>query len=108
MTCKHSPGPWKLDGGEGQRGELYVWTDRRYPRGICVAVVQPNARCEGDADFAEEEIEANARLIAAAPDFLAAAEAILEYADGGSPVHPGADVVADLRAAVRRAKEGGR
>lgn len=85
QTTKYTPGPWKLDGGEGTRGQLYVWSDRD-ERGkgligtheICVAIIQPNARCEGSAAYAEEEIKANADLIAAAPAMYEALEAVVQ------------------------------
>lgn len=87
---KHTPGPWRLAGGEGKRGELYVWSDRdEEGKGyigsheICVAVVQPKARCEGGAVFAEEEIAANAALIKSAPALLAALEKFVAAAKCG-------------------------
>jgi hypothetical protein len=88
MTTKHTPGPWKLDGGKGRRGERYVWSDRSEKgligtHEICVAVIQPKARCEGGAAFAEEEIEANANLVVSAPDLLEALELVRdEFATG--------------------------
>ena len=49
--------------------------------------------------------EETARLFAAAPDLLAAAEALLEFWDAGTPVHPGAEAAQDLRIAVHKARE---
>lgn len=58
MTAQHTPGPWTTPDGE--------------------AIVDPNsseliAQCYGDgiATITPEECNANARLIAAAPDMLA-------------------------------------
>jgi len=79
---KFTPGPWKLDGGTGKRGQLYVWSDRdergkRYigTYELCVAIVETNGRCEGGAVCWEEETQANANLIAAAPEMYEALEA---------------------------------
>tara|TARA_R110000824_G_scaffold19809_4_gene75933 strand:+ start:738 stop:1043 length:306 start_codon:yes stop_codon:yes gene_type:complete len=48
--------------------------------------------------------EANARLIAAAPDMLAALEAVCEFIDFGTPVRPGALIVDDIKAAIAKAR----
>lgn len=69
----YTPGPWYLAGGPGKRGERYLGTPA-----ICLAVVQPNATGEGGAASEEEEVEANAKLIAAAPDLLAALVRLLD------------------------------
>ena len=108
--AKHTPAPWKLDGGAGKKGELYVWSDRdEKGKGyigtheICVAVVQPKARCEGGALFAEEEIEANARLIAAAPCLLEACRFALE-SFGDTDILTDAPAIVALRKAIAKAK----
>lgn len=83
--AKHTPGPLKLDGGRGKKGELYIWTDRNEKgKGFigthekCVAVVRPVYTGDSDAAFWEEEQEANARLYIAAPDLLAACQALVD------------------------------
>jgi hypothetical protein len=38
------------------------------------------------------------------PDLLEAAKAILEFSDNGSPVHPGSEVISELRAAIAKAE----
>lgn len=59
----HTPGPWEAD------GELIMST-----QGIAVATVlyPDDFPCLEDAEGVEAECTANARLIAAAPDLLAA------------------------------------
>lgn len=47
-----------------------------------------------------KERTSNASLIAASPALLDAALGLLEFWDNGTPVHPGADVVTALRAAI--------
>jgi hypothetical protein len=66
----HTPGPWTIDlGGEGYMGEYRIAefdSARAYKR--------------GGVDAVRAEDEANARLIAAAPDLLAALETLLANA----------------------------
>lgn len=69
---KHTPAPWHQAGGKGKKGQRYIWSDRdEKGKGyigtheICVAEIHANARLEGDAAYAEEEIEANARRVIA-------------------------------------------
>jgi hypothetical protein len=50
------------------------------------------------------EREANARLIAAAPDLLAACRDVLEFLDNGSPLQPGSLLHQEIEAAVARAE----
>ncbi len=88
MEAKHTPGPWIENsfcgsmGGIGLR-EVYAET----PTG-------PSAICR----VAAERQDANAALIAAAPDLLAACEALLL-----DPT-PRADAVRVARAAIARAR----
>ncbi|MHC3750731.1 hypothetical protein ACYKDZ_17825 [Stutzerimonas stutzeri] len=65
---KHTPGPWLVEGRT-----VYALNDDGYNR--FSALVQ-------DAHTPGDELEANARLIAAAPDLLEAAELALEVAEG--------------------------
>jgi hypothetical protein len=51
--------PWKVTQIDSVKNRAYVWTDRPYPKGVCVAEVR--AEMLG-------ELEHNAELIAAAPD----------------------------------------
>lgn len=71
MTTKHTPGPWHV--GVGQAGVI-VYNAKGWA--IANAVVY-----HGEHD--REECKANARLIAAAPDMLAALRMIC---DAGIPL----------------------
>jgi len=75
---KHTPGPWSLehwDYGEGRPDETMptICTDDTAVAQV-LAIFRPD-----DADHGESERDANARLIAAAPDLLAACEAAFNY-----------------------------
>jgi hypothetical protein len=70
MTQPHTPAPWRIDEEQAQTtGEIY----------ICA---RDTIICEifGETfdEFAEEEREANAQLIAAAPELLAALKDLVE------------------------------
>jgi hypothetical protein len=90
MTTKkaqHTPGPWvKLP------GDLTVGA-----RGCTVAEVIP-----------QNTAEANASLIAAAPDLLAALQALLPYhqCEWQEPSPYFQDILDDAKAAIRKAKAG--
>lgn len=70
MTTQHTPGPWTTD-GNAHSGDLDVIS----PAGRITLI-----DCEF-SDEPEEVLTANARLIAAAPDLLAALMDVLD-ADG--------------------------
>lgn len=75
--AKHTAGPWKVFWGRGDR----------YPLSICGPVVNGIATksiVTALGRKATEEADANARLIAAAPDLLAAME--LYVAHFGDPL----------------------
>ena len=71
MSAKHSPGPWAQAGQRvnGPHGVLVAWCGEA--SSIDVAV--------GFYAVSKTEAEANARLIAAAPDLLAAVRAAHDY-----------------------------
>jgi len=59
MTNKLTPGPWALDGGTNKKGDLYIWkAGEEYYGGHAIATVHNEI---------QEGAEANAQLIAAAP-----------------------------------------
>jgi hypothetical protein len=100
MSTQHTPGPWTISRDTGSKGERYIWMDGDYFGGHAIATVH---------DKVPESAEANARLLAAAPDLLAALQAILETLDNmtTSQFQHGADKPArDLaRAAIAKALE---
>ena len=71
LSGQHTPGPWKATGNE-------IWTD--YP-GVPLKV----ATATRFAPMNGIDTDANARLIAAAPELLKAIELILPLAKGYSP-----------------------
>lgn len=64
---KHTPGPWKTHDNIGRKGELGIIADVA----PCIIAIMGNAK------EWPREAEANARLIAAAPDLLKACKKIL-------------------------------
>lgn len=97
-----------------ETGPLDGW--RLAPKGapgIVQAPHPPGAGLYKDPDFAfyplairygrEEWDEARAKAIVAVPQLVAALEAILEFADNGTPIHPGALVLDDARKALKAA-----
>ena len=80
-TTKHTPGPWRVildDTG----GEFSGWPSVEAPEEIDTAIVHRagfHQRYWGD--LSQRECIANARLIAAAPDLLAALKFIVEQID---------------------------
>ena len=104
---KHTPGPWEI--------EEHYHFGYRWISGPQHSQLAQVVWCMEDEDRSPE-CEANARLIAAAPDLLAACEAAFEWVnsldefgvlsrymvcDGGDSLHK------ILRRAIRQAKEGG-
>lgn len=70
MSAKHTPGPWIFDGD-------YIWSE---PAKCYVADPQTEDMLIGQACAKQDiykQIQANARLIAAAPDLLDALQVLL-------------------------------
>jgi len=68
---EHTKGPWAIDGGTNKKGDLFIWKAGEYYGGHAIATIHGEI---------QEDVKANARLIAAAPDLLAACKGILIYA----------------------------
>lgn len=88
---KHTPGPWTWNGKDMPYADI---TDANG----CVVAGVNECDCATDADARREE-RANARLIASAPDLLAA----LRTTDAAMRAHPGGDCrsAEDIEAARR-------
>lgn len=94
---QHTPGPWALNGYQVERGEGIART---------VATVAP--RRQIGTDYAAPDADtamANARLIAAAPDLLAALQGLAWAVSGIEYVETEyAEQVAQARAAIAEAQ----
>lgn len=93
--AKHTPGPWVVDptgsaGGFEVNSTADPWK----------AIVTVEANCLGAGEVSESEAEANAQLIAAAPDLLAVCKRIV----AGGMSYPKYD--RDLAAAAVAKAEG--
>lgn len=95
-VATHSPGPWGTIKGQYSETMGGQWLVRD-AESIYVAHVHPRS----DDGRPDATADANARLIAAAPDLLAACQFVLDNAGG-----PPADMLSMIRAAVRKATEG--
>lgn len=71
----HTPGPWAVGGDDG-----LIWVTPPDTRQNVICDLQPR-----DADSFTEEDEANARLIAAAPDLLLAIKLLYRATDHYDP-----------------------
>lgn len=96
-TVKHTDGPWEFGsaGFEGDPPYLNIYHEGQAP--IIASVLAE--------EVTEETATANARLIAAAPDLLAAAESFVRYYDEHL-YQNGAfgDEIESLRKAVKQAR----
>lgn len=113
----HTPGPWVVDleqrftlGGDTVSVEALTADGKYVEREICNLMLDTDEHPDGPQWL---EDCANARLIASAPDLLAAAEGVLAHLNAriaaahqcGEPV-PVFDGIADLYTAVAKAKGG--
>ena len=93
---KHTPGPWVLIDGDRFSKEKVITTTRRIEDSYgCI--------CDMDVYFSGQmgvEQEANARLIAAAPELL---EALKAAQKKGSRWHPADPVVQQINVAIAKA-----
>ena len=80
---KHTPAPWKIAGKSGNDHESFVIDAES--RSICWTT--NTLDCDTDEETITEEDKANACLIAAAPELLAALELAQSY------IKPGAGVI---------------
>jgi len=93
---QHTPGPWRVDnkafGGSEVGAELVIYSSRGIVAMACTIH-------EGLVNA-----EANARLIAAAPDLLAALEALYDQEDWNNEDVPANSPIGMAAAAIAKAK----
>jgi hypothetical protein len=103
---KHTPGPWTVSKtniltNEGQRPVLQ---DREDPAHICFVTCQTDFKRGKGWQTECAERDANARLIASAPDLLAALKALWDVAKDVPSVKNRAELVRQSRAAIAQAE----
>ena len=100
MKAKHTPGPWKLntDGDTGMNDSGCILDSIGHVIVTDIYGTFKNGRTTGEA-------EANARLIAAAPDLLVAVEMAEDYIQHIRPKVP-AWYVQTIKAAIAKARGG--
>ena len=75
MSTKHTPGPWEISAKYGRRSDGSIAIMTKTPEGEKIPVAYANLTADVPAKVrqemsCDEESEANARLIAAAPELL--------------------------------------
>ena len=109
MTAKHTPGPWATyfcNPGE-RNGVIYSESLSEFSANICELVadtcIKDNDRRRGDKWVFSEQRAADARLIAAAPDLLAALSEMLSASDLGD-LDSLANAAQSARATIAKAR----
>ena len=106
----HTPGPWEVVADHPQNACLKIQPVNRQYGGDEVATiygVQDDCRCVDDVWTEQPIRDANARLIAAAPELLAACEAWVTYLDSDDELGSRDDeevMMAAFRAAIAKAR----
>ncbi len=88
ISNKHTPGPWKLSANQFVKGSIYG----------------SDSYLIASVSIGQSEYEANAKLIAAAPELLAACEMALPYLELPSNEITRADFE-QIKAAIKKATE---
>ena len=101
MSAKHTPGPWKL-AGESVSKQTFVYALNDRGTNQFWFDIQPGWTCDG-VRTSDAELEANARLIAAAPDLLAALTALMGDHGGSLGVSRTDERALAARAALAKA-----
>ena len=102
MKAVHTPGPWHISPTAGRTHRTVENQNEGYGA-YAIALIPEDV----DSDYTPETTTANARLIAASPELLAALEnAVEQYGKPGGPwnvpSHPGT-WIADAQAAIAKA-----
>ena len=93
-NTQHTPGPWEVHKNVSKKGELGIIADSA-----------PCVIAHGMSEKHWPEIaNANARLIAAAPELLAKLSALVRRSDNGDTIEPGWYEIAEARAAIAKAE----
>ncbi len=104
MKTEHTPGPWTVAWNEDRKWCGVDCGDRADPhRAEVCSVCLENVEIDDDTQ-AWERAKADARLIAAAPDLLAALQGMLEHARDACALIP-EHAFARARAALARVNE---
>lgn len=90
----HTPGPWTFDPNLDPENEPVIWS----PAGLDVATVETGAARD------ENQIVANARLIAAAPELLAVLESLWDAYTAPDGALGDEDMWLAVAAAIAKAK----
>jgi hypothetical protein len=104
----HTPGPWEATGTKAGGLSEVVAPNSDFHEGHLVATINGTYFVEGGSFpkfLPRVQREANARLIAAAPELLAVCERTLAYFVAHEPGQP-ILLLADLRSAIAKAKGG--
>ena len=98
MNRWHTPGPWKWTDEFRDSGGGSTWS-------LVGAGGYSILSCDGEANspLGLGDV-ANAKLIAAAPQMLAALEEAMEFLANGTPIRPGSVVAESIAEAIRAAK----
>jgi hypothetical protein len=91
-TTQHTPGPWRAEGWNNLVVNSYTGD---------TIIIQP-----GGSEYAKlEELQANARLIAAAPELLEALKGMMEWARRVKGSNPGPEVFEASNAIAKATQE---
>jgi hypothetical protein len=101
MSAKHTPGPWRLGDVADDSGRIVKLCPVDQENQSILTVVDH----EG-VKFAAVYIDADARLIAAAPELLLALEMLLDWHISETPEDEEFSAVRGARAAIAKAKGG--
>ena len=105
MTDKHTPGPWEAT--DFRSGNWKIWDvvtgHTKYRNAICVVSAPKTAQ----TPEVLKEFEANARLIAAAPEIKEALEALIDSLETARPDGGVSASISKARAVLDRLKARG-
>lgn len=101
METKYTPGPWLISDQGKPATFVYALNPHGYNKFWTLVQGGGNSITERTTD---EELEANARLIAAAPELLEACAAIVAWCDKNPPAGDALYCINQARAAIAKAE----